>query len=292
MAVEASTIVGPTGRTLEVGPRCQRVMGIVNLTPDSFSDGGLHVDAAAASDAALRMLACGATLVDLGAESTRPGAAPVSAREELARLLPALERLRPLTDAWISIDTSKARVAEAALDAGADLINDVTGLRGDPELAQVVAERGAPIILMHMRGEPRTMQDAPHYEDAVAEVEAELAASIDLAARAGIPSEKILLDPGIGFAKRDEDNRAVLLALERFVGSGYPVVLGVSRKGLIGRALANEAGILPPPIERDIGTVALTCEAWRAGVAIHRVHNVRYAVEALRTLEAFGRKNL
>ncbi|MCA8972481.1 MAG: dihydropteroate synthase [Planctomycetes bacterium] len=266
-------------------------MGIVNITPDSFSDGGLHDDAHAAFAAGMAMVHDGATILDLGAESTRPGADAVSADDELARLLPALELIRPATEALISIDTSKARVAAAALVKGADMINDVRGLRGDPELAHVVADAGVPVVLMHMRGEPRTMQDAPSYEDPVQEVLDELQESVDIARGAGILDSRILLDPGIGFAKRFEDNRAILQALDRFVALGFPVVLGVSRKSLIGRALQDRDGKVPPPRERDIGTVALTTEGWRAGVAVHRVHNVRFACEALRTLEAFGRKN-
>lgn len=265
-------------------------MGILNLTPDSFSDGGVHDDLESGLAAAAVMERDGATILDLGAESTRPGAAPVSAVDECERLLPLLEALRPRTDLLISIDTSKAEVAEQALERGADLINDVTGLHGDPDLASVVARYEAPVVLMHMRGEPRTMQDAPRYENALREVRDELTEAVGRAHAAGIPDSQIVLDPGIGFAKRDEDHRALLQGLPKLVSTGYPILLGVSRKSLLGRALVDDRGRIPPPRERDAATIALVCHAWRHGVSIHRVHQVRYAVDALRASEAFCRR--
>lgn len=285
------TLRSPHGRALVCGPDDPCVMGIVNLTPDSFSDGGRFRGADDACSAALQMLEDGALVLDLGAESTRPGADSVPAEEERARLMPVLEALRARCDAWISIDTSKSDVARAALDAGADMINDVTGLRGDTRMASVVADAGAPVVLMHMRGEPRTMQQNPEYADTVNEVLDELRESVAIARDAGLANDAIVLDPGIGFGKRDEDNRAILHGLETFVDEGYPILLGLSRKSLIGRALRGPDGTMPPAHARDAATVALTADAWHAGVSIHRVHAVRYAVDALRVLQAFGRKD-
>lgn len=264
-------------------------MGIVNLTPDSFSDGGRYKTPDAAVDAALEMAATGASVLDLGAESSRPGSDPVTPDEELRRLLPVLERLRPRTDLPISIDTTKASVARACLELGADWINDITALGGDAEMADVVAGAGAVVVLMHMRGTPKTMQDAPRYDDVVGEVRDALMARVRTAIESGIGTERILIDPGIGFGKRLEDNLALLRRLDVLVETGYPVLLGASRKRFLGALI--DSGCAPRPIEsRDAATIATLALGWFAGVTVHRVHNVRYAMDALRTLTGIGRR--
>lgn len=276
---------GRGGRDLHVGPALPCVMGIVNLTPDSFSDGGAYAAPLDAVTAALQLERDGAAILDLGAESTRPGAEPVSAEEELARLLPVLEALRPQTQAVISIDTMKAGVARACLERGADWINDVTALTHDPEMAHVVRDFDCPAVLMHIRGTPKTMQDAPSYEDALAEVRDELAAALERALAAGIRRERLLLDPGIGFGKRFEDNLALLRGMASLHELGAPLLLGTSRKGLLGRILAGD-GEAPPARERDAATLATLAVGHRAGVSVHRVHNARYASDFLRILLA------
>jgi dihydropteroate synthase len=285
---ETFRIPGRVGRDLVCGPSAQRVMGILNLTPDSFSDGGSYPDPEAAVAAALAMAADGADVLDLGAESSRPGADPVPAAVELSRLLPVLEALRPRTHLPISIDTTKAVVAAAALERGADWINDITALGADPDLARVVAGQGAAVVLMHMRGRPKTMQESPAYADPVAEVGHELQAAIERALAAGIGRERILIDPGLGFGKRPADSAALLRGLPALGRLGYPVVVGASRKSFLAALLAEPEP--PPPAERDAATVAATAIAWSGGAALHRVHNVRYARHALRILDGIGRK--
>ncbi|HXD63817.1 MAG TPA: dihydropteroate synthase, partial [Solirubrobacteraceae bacterium] len=207
------------------------VMGVVNVTPDSFSDGGLYIDARAAIDHGLELEAEGARILDIGGESTRPGAQPVGSGAELDRVLPVIEGLRERgASAQISIDTSKAAVAAAALDAGADLVNDVTALRGDPAMAELVAARGVRCCLMHMLGEPRTMQDDPRYDDVVSDVKAFLEQRLAFAVAAGIAEERILLDPGIGFGKTAAHNLELLARLDELVAIGRPLVIGTSRK--------------------------------------------------------------
>ncbi len=263
--------------------RCHgAVMGILNLTADSFSDGGAYLDPEVALAHALAMEAEGAQIIDVGGESTRPGAAPVSEREELARVLPVLERLQGrLTQAVVSIDTSKAAVARAAVEYGAEIINDVTALQGDPGMARVAAESGAGIILMHMRGEPRTMQAAPEYGDVVSEVRDFLLQRTAAALRSGVSPEKIALDPGIGFGKTVEHNLTLLRHLDALVAEGWPVVLGVSRKSFLGK-ITNTMAIE----DRSGPTMALTCLGRNAGVAVVRVHEVRPNVEALQVVDA------
>jgi len=256
------------------------VMGIVNVTPDSFSDGGLHADTESAVAYGLLLAAEGAAILDVGGESTRPGSAPVSADDELARVVPVIERLAAQSPVLISIDTTKAAVARAALDAGAGLVNDVTALRGDPAMASLVAERGCPVCLMHMLGEPRTMQDDPRYDDVVAEVIAFLEQRLSAALAAGVREEQVLLDPGIGFGKTLAHNLLLLAHLDRVVALGRPVVLGASRKRFIG-ALLGAA-----PLERAPGTVATTVLGLARGAAIVRVHDVRPNLEALRVTQA------
>ncbi len=256
------------------------IMGIVNVTPDSFSDGGLHADADSAVAHGLLLAGEGAAILDIGGESTRPGSLPVSVDDELARVVPVIERLAAATPALLSIDTTKAAVARAALDAGATLVNDVTALRGDPAMAGLVAERGCPVCLMHMLGEPRTMQDDPRYHDVVAEVAAFLEERLTVAVAAGVREEQVLLDPGIGFGKTVRHNLLLLAHLDRVAALGRPLVLGASRKRFIGALLGAEAR------ERVNGTVATTVLGLARGAAVVRVHDVRPNVEALRVAAA------
>ncbi len=258
-------------------------MGIVNVTPDSFSDGGLHADTESAVAHGRRLAAEGAAIVDVGGESTRPGSEPVAADDELARVVPVIERLAATTPALISVDTTKAVVARAALDAGAGLVNDVTALRADPAMAALVAERGCPVCLMHMLGEPRTMQDDPRYGDVVGEVIAFLEERLAAAVAAGVREEQVLLDPGIGFGKTLEHNLLLLRHLDRIAALGRPLVLGASRKRFIG-ALLDAA-----PLERVAGTVATTVLGLARGAAVVRVHDVRPNVEALRVARRSSR---
>jgi dihydropteroate synthase len=260
------------------------VMGIVNVTPDSFSDGGLYADTEAAIAQGLVLAAEGAAILDIGGESTRPGSDPVSLDDELARVLPVIERLAaaaPLrggsgeAQVLISIDTAKAAVARAALDAGAAMVNDVTALRGDPGMAAVVAASGCPICLMHMLGEPKTMQHHPVYDDVVGEVVAFLEERMAAALASGIREEQLLLDPGIGFGKTLEHNLLLLRDLDRIAALGRPVVLGASRKRFLGALLGAEPG------SRALGTVATTVLGVARGAAVVRVHDVRPNVEAL-----------
>jgi dihydropteroate synthase len=244
------------------------VMGIVNVTPDSFFDGGRTATPDAAMAHARRLIAEGADLLDVGGESTRPGARPVAADEELARVLPVVTALRAETDLPISIDTTKSAVAAAALAAGADIVNDVSAGRLDPAMLPLAARHGAVVVLMHMQGTPATMQEAPAYDDVVAEVAAFLAARARAAEAAGIAAERIWVDPGIGFGKRLEHNLELLAHLERLCALGYPVLVGVSRKSFLA-ALTGE------PVERRLaGSLAAAVSAAARGARIVRVHDV------------------
>jgi dihydropteroate synthase len=258
------------------------VVGIVNVTPDSFSDGGVHLEPEAAAAAARRMVADGAALVDVGGESTRPGSAGVSTEEELRRVVPVLERLAGLP---VSIDTSKAEVARRAVELGAELVNDVTALRADPELAGVVAEAGAYLCLMHMKGEPRTMQEAPTYDDVVSEVAAFLEERLAAAIAAGVPEERICLDPGIGFGKTVDHNLELLRRLDVLVRLGRPVLVGVSRKRTLGRLLGDPDAL----VGTTAASVGAALAAFERGASIFRVHDVREHVEALTVAAAIGR---
>jgi dihydropteroate synthase len=249
-------------------------MGVVNVTPDSFSDGGLYLDPEAAIAHGRELLEAGADVLDVGGESTRPGAQEVPAEEELARVGPVIEGLRSL-EARISVDTSKAAVAEAALEAGAGIVNDVTALRGDPEMAPLCAERGCGVVLMHMLGTPRTMQDAPRYGDVVGEVKAFLAERLDAALAAGIAEEGIWLDPGIGFGKTAEHNNQLLRRLGELRELGRPLVVGTSRKSFIGLVDGS------PPDQRLGGTIASSVLAAAEGAAVLRVHDVAEVRQAL-----------
>jgi len=269
-------------RVLPTSRRCL-VMGVVNVTPDSFSDGGRFLAPAAATAHGLALVAEGADLLDVGGESTRPGATEVPEAVELDRVLPVVAELAAKAGVPVSIDTRKAAVAAAALDAGAAMVNDVSAGRHDPELLGVAAEAKVPLVLMHMLGVPATMQDDPRYDDVVAEVEAFLAERCQAAEAAGVDHEALVVDPGIGFGKRDRDNYALLDQLARLTRLGHPVMVGTSRKGFIGRAL--EA----PADQRVEGTAATVVWAVERGARIVRVHDVAPMVRAVRMTEAMLR---
>jgi dihydropteroate synthase len=253
-----------------------QVMGVVNVTPDSFSDGGLYLDPAVAIDHSLELERAGASMLDVGGESTRPGANPVTEREELRRVLPVIEGLRDEgVRAQISIDTSKSVVAGAALAAGATFVNDVTALRGDPAMAGVIAAAGADCCLMHMLGEPRTMQDDPRYEDVVSEVKAFLEQRMELAVSRGIPEWRIVLDPGIGFGKTAEHNLELLRRLDELVALGRPVAIGASRKSFLGELTAKAVQ------DRGAATIATNVLAYVRGARVFRVHDVEPIHDAL-----------
>lgn len=256
------------------------VMGIVNVTPDSFSDGGKFFDADRAASHGERLAAEGADVLDIGGESTRPGAEPVSIEEELRRVIPVIQKLRGKITIPISIDTLKSEVAKAALDAGADVVNDVTALGADPEMAALVAREGVPVILMHMQGTPRTMQHNPAYDDVVGEVRDFLQQRVDFAVGRGIAAENIVIDPGIGFGKNLDHNLALLRGLSALAALGLPLCVGASRKAFIGRLL--DAG----PEERLEGSLAAAVAAALAGANMIRVHDVKEAVRALRVADA------
>jgi dihydropteroate synthase len=256
------------------------VMGVLNVTPDSFSDGGLFVHPEAALRQGVVMASEGAAIVDVGGESTRPGSDPVSVEDETARVVPIVEGLRGRVAAVVSVDTSKAEVARRALAAGAAIVNDVTALRGDADMAGVVADAGCPVCLMHMLGAPKTMQDDPRYDDVVDDVLRFLEERLAFAVAAGVREEQVLLDPGIGFGKTLEHNLLLLRHLERFLALGRPIVLGTSRKRFLGAILDAE------PQNRLFGTVATTVMGALAGAAVFRVHDVRANVEALRVTQA------
>jgi dihydropteroate synthase len=254
-------------------------MGVINVTPDSFSDGGVHLHVAPAVTEAWGMLDCGAAIIDVGGESTRPGSEGVTAEEELARIEPVLT---DLNGAPLSVDTSKAAVAKRALELGVELVNDVTALRGDPELAGVVADAGSYLCLMHMQGEPRTMQDNPTYDDVVSDVKAFLEERLAFAVAAGVREELVCLDPGIGFGKTVEQNFELVRRLDELVAIGRPILVGFSRKSSLARILKDT--------ESKVGTVAASVGAavcaFDRGATILRAHDVREHVEALTVANA------
>ena len=274
-------MIWKTRRTLLDLTHRARVMGILNVTPDSFSDGGAHFGIASALDHARQMIAEGAELIDIGGESTRPGADAVSAPEEIARTAPVIAALRAEWDGLISIDTSKAAVAEAALHAGADIVNDISGLLADPEMAGVCAAHRCGVVVMHMQGTPQTMQLAPCYGDVVAEVKAFFAERLATLTAAGIDPAALCFDPGIGFGKTVAHNLALLRALGELSVAGRPLLLGVSRKSFIGQVLEST-----DLSAREWPTVAITANAREKGVMLHRVHSVKPNFEALRMTEA------
>ncbi len=254
-------------------------MGIVNVTPDSFSDGGVNLDPDVAAATARRMLADGAAIVDVGGESTRPGSDGISGEEELRRIVPVLERLE---GAPVSIDTTKAAVARRALELGAELVNDVTALRGDPYMAETVADGGAYLCLVHMQGEPRTMQRNPRYDDVVDEVTSFLEERLAVAVRAGIPEDRICLDPGFGFGKTAAQNFELLQRLDTLVAVGRPVLVGLSRK----RSLARLQGNPDAATGSIASSLGAAVAAYERGADILRVHDVREHVEALAAARA------
>ena len=266
-------------RTFDLGERGV-IMGILNVTPDSFSDGGRYSAVDAAVARALRMAEEGAEIIDVGGESTRPGAAEVPADEEIRRVVPVIQKLRMATDAALSIDTSKAKVARAALDAGAEIINDVTALTADKEMVKVAAQSKCGTVLMHMRGTPRTMQTDPRYDDVVREVGEYLADRISAARDGGIDADRIAVDPGIGFGKTPGHNWALVAALGRFADLGRPVLLGASRKSFL-----KDLPGCTEPAARDGATAALTALGYSLGARVFRVHEVPVNLTALRTAE-------
>ena len=267
--------------TLTAGPG-PVVVGILNVTPDSFSEGGDFFDPGAAAEHAAAMLDEGADMLDVGGESTRPGSDPVSQEEEIRRVVPVLKRIlsvRP--EAVISVDTYRSGTAKAALEAGASLVNDVTALRGDPGMVSLIEEAACPVILMHMQGEPKTMQKEPNYQDVVGEVRDFLAERAEFAVAAGVRLENIIVDPGIGFGKNLEHNLALLRNLDALVDLGFPVLIGTSRKSFVGRITGVQEAR-----DRVFGTVATTVLAFEQGATFFRVHDVRANRQALAVAEA------
>lgn len=270
-------------RTLSLGSRTL-VMGILNVTPDSFSDGGRYLDSKRAIEHGLEMARDGADLIDVGGESTRPGSEPVPAEEEQWRVVPVIEALSRETDRVLSVDTRKARVAEKALAAGAHLVNDVSALSSDPDMLRVVRDHGAGVVLMHKRGEPKTMQDEPRYENVVTEVRDYLTSRIEHLAASGIPEEAVAVDPGIGFGKTLEHNVALLVHLRELARLGRPVVIGVSRKSMIGRITGREVQ------DRLPGSLGAAAYAILRGAHVIRVHDVKESCDTARLMDIFRRE--
>ena len=268
-------------RTIEFG-RLPVLMGIVNLTPDSFSDGGQHAGSNEAIAHALRLVEEGAGILDIGGESTRPFSEPVSLDEELQRTIPVIKKLASRTDVPISIDTSKSAVAQAALDAGAEIINDITGLTGDPHMVDVAQQSGAGVCVMHMQGNPQTMQVSPQYIDVVEEVYGYLNQRLDSLSDAGIDIERICLDPGIGFGKSQLHNLELIAAAKRFHALGRPVLVGHSRKGFIGKAIGD------PAANREAGNLAVTLQLAQQGIQIVRLHEIEPTMQAMNVFNATG----
>jgi len=269
----------PGGQAMELGAQTL-VMGILNITPDSFSDGGLHADVERAVEAGLRMAQEGADILDIGGESTRPGADSVGADEEMRRVLPVIERLAGRTSALVSIDTYKATVAREAVARGASIINDISGLLYDPDLARTAAETGSALILMHTRGRSREMYDRAVYQDVVADVSRELQEAVDRATRAGVRRESVILDPGFGFAKRPEHSYELLARLSELAALDRPVLSGPSRKSFLKQALGER-----PPAEREWGTAAAVTASVLMGAHIVRVHDVKTMTDVVRVAD-------
>lgn len=255
-------------------------MGIVNVTPDSFSDPGLHLDRDRAIERGLELAKQGADIIDIGGESSRPGSDPISASEELKRIIPVITELRKQTKILISVDTTKAEVAEEALAAGADIINDISAFRFDDRMPLLISESGAPVVLMHMKGVPKTMQSNPFYEDLFQEIFCFLEERIATATAYGIKREKIIVDPGIGFGKNLEHNLAIINNLDFLAGLGQPILVGISRKSFIGKILNL------PPQERTEGTIASAVLSVLKGAHILRVHDVEKVKRAIAVTEA------
>ena len=270
-------------RTLLLGERTM-VMGVLNVTPDSFSDGGRFLEPELAVEQALAMEKAGADLLDIGGESTRPGSQETSPAEELDRILPVLEALRGGLKISISVDTRRATVADLALRAGAEIINDISGLNHDPKIAEVAARHGVPLILMHMRGEPRTMQAGPFARDVMQDVLQGLRRSVAAARKAGVAKSQIILDPGVGFGKNFAQNYELLQKLQQLARLGYPLLVGTSRKGFLGATLARD-GRPAPPEERIWGTAATVTASILHGAHIVRVHDVAEMVRVARVAD-------
>ncbi|HDI79275.1 MAG TPA: dihydropteroate synthase [Desulfobacteraceae bacterium] len=256
------------------------IMGILNITPDSFSDGGLYLDTEKAVEHALRLADDGADIIDIGGESTRPYSQRVPLEEELKRVIPVIEGIRRYSDIPISIDTYKAEVAKRAIDAGASIVNDITALRGDPLMAEVVRDRQVPLVLMHMKGDPSNMQDNPTYDNLMQEISLFLKERAQYAISRGISEEKVIVDPGIGFGKTFEHNLEIINRLGILQELGYPILIGTSRKRFLGEILNKE------PMERDIGTMATVTAAILNGANIVRVHNVKMAKDVVKVADA------
>ena len=270
-------------RTLVLGRRTL-VMGVLNVTPDSFSDGGKFFRVADAVDAAMAMERAGADILDIGAESTRPGSDGISGEEELERLLPVLQGLRDRLKIPISIDTQKSRVAEIAIGAGAEMLNDISGLKSDPKIAEVAAQHGVPLILMHMRGKPRTMQRKPWAKDVVKDVSRGLRESAAIARKVGVRASQIILDPGIGFGKSFAQNYELLAKLPELARLGYPLLVGTSRKGFLGATLSRNGEPLPAD-QRIWGTAATVAASILMGAHIVRVHDVEEMAQVARVTD-------
>ncbi|TAN41426.1 MAG: dihydropteroate synthase [Nitrospirae bacterium] len=263
------------------------VMGIINTTPDSFSEGGADLEPSRAVEHALRMVEEGADILDIGGESSRPGSDPVTAEEEIRRTMPVIEALAKKTVVPLSIDTCKAAVARRALDAGASIINDISGLRSDPGMMELAASAGVPVVIMHMKGTPKSMQVNPVYEDLIAEILAYFRDSIRLATRAGISEEMIILDPGIGFGKTFDHNLRIINRLDAFRQLGRPILVGPSRKAFIGKILGNA-----PPAQRLEGTAAVVAASILRGADIIRVHDVREMAKVARVADAIKQERV
>jgi dihydropteroate synthase len=273
-------------RALPRPGRCA-VMGVLNVTPDSFSDGGRYLNLDDALSHGVEMWTDGADLVDVGGESTRPGADRVAPDVEIARILPVIKGLSSAGVA-VSVDTTRARVAEAALSAGAVVVNDVSGGLADPDMARVIADAGVPWILMHWRGYSKDMDSLATYDDVVADVRDELSARVDAALAAGVSSDALALDPGLGFAKRAEHNWALLRGLDALLSLGFPVLVGASRKRFLGTLLADKEGVPRPPDGREEATAAISALVAKAGAWGVRVHDVRRSLDAVKVAEALG----
>ena len=271
-------------RKLLLGERTL-VMGILNITPDSFSDGGKYLDSQAAVAHALRLEQEGADILDIGGESTRPGATPITPEEELRRILPVIQVLRGRLRIPISVDTRRAGVAEVALDAGAEILNDVSGLRMDSRLGEVARQARAPLILMHMRGTPRTMQRGPFARDVIRDVMSGLRESVARARRAGLSKSQLLIDPGIGFGKKYEQNFEILARLPEIARLGCPIVIGTSRKAFLGKALVKVGDPAAPIEDRLLGTAATVTASILGGVHIVRVHDVAEMARVVRVTD-------
>lgn len=259
------------------------MMGVLNRTPDSFSDGGLYWDEEKALGRLREMIADGADIIDIGGESTRPGSLAVSPDEELERTIPIIEKIAAETEVPISIDTSKPEVAREAFKKGASIINDITGFKGNPATAKVAAEYGAAVVLMHIKGAPRTMQESPYYHDLIEEIKESLKESVGIAERAGVPEDRIIIDPGIGFGKTAGHNLTILNRLSEFLSLGKPILVGVSRKSFIGKVLDLDVD------RRLMGTAASCAIAIARGASIIRVHDVGKMVEVARMTDAILR---